>query len=156
MQVPHPEPVTPELISDIDSAAHSLVVVWGRSAERARPKVSASQLRALLVVQRHATISLSALADEIGAIPSVASRLCDRLQAAGWLVRGAGEADRREIALQLSPDGERLLRDLRQERRTDLHSVLAEMSPRHRAELMAGLEAFSVAADRIEQQTESA
>ncbi|MFR9728335.1 MarR family winged helix-turn-helix transcriptional regulator [Saccharopolyspora sp. MS10] len=145
-----------EMITELDAAAQALFVVWGLSAERARPKVSASQLRALLVVEQRGTVSLTELADEIGAIPSAASRLCDRLQAAGWLVRGTGESDRRAISLRLTPDGARLLDGLRQERRTDLNAVLTGMSARHRAQLLSGLSAFRAAAEHPVQRFETA
>lgn len=143
------DPLPDEFLDDVETAARALVVVWGRSAERLRPKVSPSQLRALIVVDRHATINLMSLADELGSIPSVTSRLCDRLQAAGLLVREVSVGDRREIVLKLSRDGRRLLRQFRRDRKADLEAVLQQMNPRSRSALRTGLEAFYSAANEL-------
>ena len=145
--VRQPDPLPDDLVEDIETATQALVAVWMRGAESIRPKVSASQLRALIVVDRHSSINLMGLADELGSIPSVTSRLCDRLQAAGLLVRRTSEGDRREVVLQLSKDGRRLLRQLHRERQSDLAVVLQAMSSRNRNALLAGLNAFYTAAE---------
>lgn len=138
-----------EDLDEVEAAVGALMVVWGRSAERIKPKVSASQLRALAVIGRHHAINLMSLADELGSIPSVTSRLCDRLQAAGLLIRAASRGDRREVSLQLSKDGRRLLRQFRRERQADLKEVLEAMSPRSRNALRTGLNAFYAAATEL-------
>jgi DNA-binding MarR family transcriptional regulator len=143
------DPLPPEVLDEVEAGIGALVVVWGRSAERIKPKVSASQLRALVVVERHHAINLMSLADELGSIPSVTSRLCDRLQAAGLLVRAASPGDRREVILQLSKDGRRVLRQFRRERQADLKEVLEAMSPRGRNALRTGLSAFYSAATEL-------
>ncbi len=83
-----------ELSAAVEAAAEVLVIVWGRAQESLQQPVSASQLRALLVVDKAGEINLNGLAEELGAIPSSASRLCDRLQAAGLLTRTTGRTDR--------------------------------------------------------------
>jgi DNA-binding MarR family transcriptional regulator len=143
------DPLSSETVDDFEASVGALMVVWGRSAERIKPKVSASQLRALVVVERHGAINLMSLADELGSIPSVTSRLCDRLQAAGLLVRAASEGDRREVMLQLSKDGRRVLRQFRRERQADLREVLDAMSPRSRSALINGMSAFYAAATEL-------
>lgn len=132
-------------LDELDEVAKALVMIWGRSAERIRPKVSASQLRALVVIERHSAINLMGLADELAASPSVTSRLCDRLQAAGLVLRQSGDGDRREVTIELSRDGLRLLRQLRQERQSDLDGILTTMTARERHSLIVGLNAFYAA-----------
>ncbi|MCI2423433.1 MarR family transcriptional regulator [Saccharopolyspora sp. K220] len=144
-----PDSLSSEALDDLEASVGVLMVVWGRSAERIKPKVSPSQLRALVVVDRHGSINLMSLADELGSIPSVTSRLCDRLQAAGLLDRVAGADDRREVMLQLSKDGRRLLRQFRRERQADLKQVLSAMTPRSRSALLTGLSAFYAAATEL-------
>lgn len=134
----------------VEAAAEALVLVFGRAAEGLHPRVSASQLRALLVIERHQQINLNKLAEALGAIPSSTSRLCDRLQAAGLLDRSIGRSDRREVGLSLTGDGGRLLAAMRAERRTDLARVLAEMPDPARAKLLAGLHEFGAAAAQLE------
>ncbi|ASO21884.1 DNA-binding MarR family transcriptional regulator [Actinoalloteichus hoggarensis] len=131
-----------------DVAAESLTLLLGRAADTVRPKVSPAQLRALQVVEWHRSINLTGLAEVLGAIPSSASRLCDRLEAAGLLERRSGAHDRREIELVLSPDGTHLLARLREARRADLGAVLSMMSRQGRAALLRGLEEFAAAFGR--------
>lgn len=109
--------------------------------------VPATQLRVLFVVEQRGAINLSGLANELGALLSSASRLCDRLEAAGLIVRESGQQSRREIAIRLSPDGEALLDRVRKERQEEIAKVLARMSPGARNALLTGLNEFRAAAD---------
>jgi DNA-binding MarR family transcriptional regulator len=79
-------------------------------------------------------------------ILSSASRLCDRLVAAGLIDREPSRSDRREIALSLTPNGVRLLAELRAERRRRLAEVLAGMSEPSRVALLRGLRDFALIA----------
>ncbi|WHT21785.1 MarR family transcriptional regulator [Crossiella sp. CA-258035] len=128
--------------------------MWGRAAESVHPKVSASQLGALVVVERHQSITLGKLAEELGAIPSSASRLCDRLQAAGLLARRSNLADRREVSLELTKDGSRLLEQLRGARQAELGRVLGSMSSAEQTALLNGLASFHAASGGLEARQE--
>jgi len=77
-----------------------------------------------MLVAQYDSMNLNALADELEAIPSSASRLCDRLIAAGWLTRQPNERNRREVILGLSRAGRRLLDDLAASRRSAFHLAL--------------------------------
>ena len=109
--------------------------------------LSGSQLRALLTVEKSPGINLRGLARRLSMILSSASRLCDRLVAAGLLDRAPGRLDRREIALSLTPVGAALLVELRSERRRRLAGVLAGMSASGRDALLSGLREFGVTLD---------
>ncbi|MEH1126921.1 MarR family winged helix-turn-helix transcriptional regulator [Micromonospora sp. CPCC 206061] len=129
----------------IDEAADALLGVWEASREQASSRLSGSQLRALLFVEREEGINLRGLATGLGMILSSASRLCDRLVAAGVLEREPGRADRREIALHLTSAGRALLGELRADRRARLASVLGGMSEAGREALLRGLREFDAA-----------
>jgi DNA-binding MarR family transcriptional regulator len=137
-----------ELAAAVEAATGALVIALGRGEEAILPRVSVSQLRALLIIDRREPTNLNQLADELGAIPSSASRLCDRLVAAGLLTRRTSSTDRREVELRVSAEGRRLLAQLRESRREQLASVLAAMDPAGRHALLAGLREFQRAADR--------
>jgi DNA-binding MarR family transcriptional regulator len=124
----------------VEGASAALLLALGRAEEAVLPRVSVSQLRALLIIDSHEKTNLSQLADELGAIPSSASRLCDRLVAAGLIRRRAGAADRREVELSPTAEGQRLVDDLREHRRAELGRVLALMSPDGRRALLSGLQ----------------
>lgn len=127
----------------VDSAAEALLSVWDTAREGAADRVSGSQLRAMLVVEELDGINLRGLAGSLGMILSSASRLCDRLVAAGMIERFPGRTDRREISLHLTKVGHRLLEELRTERRRQLGEVLTQMSPAARQALLQGLSEFS-------------
>lgn len=126
----------------LDGAAEALLSVWDAAREGAADRVSGSQLRAMLVVEEFNGINLRGLAGSLGMILSSASRLCDRLVAAGMIERFPGRTDRREISLHLTQTGRRLLDELRSERQRRLREVLNQMSPAARQALLRGLAEF--------------
>ena len=132
--------------SEVERAARMLVLVFSRAEDSVQSQISAAQLRALVVVGRRGQLNLSQLASELGTIPSWASRLCDRLVAAGYVERRASDERRREIVLSLGRDGRRLLDELEARRREALADVLSCMAPDDRAALQRGLDAFAAMA----------
>lgn len=144
--IPHPTGPADDLPAAVQSAAEALVLLWSQSEEALPGRVSPSQLRALDAIQRHGSLNLAALGAELGALPSSASRLCDRLVAAGLVVREPAQHTRREVRLQLSEQGRRMLAELARHRRSRLAAVLAEMSPQGREALVSGLREFAATA----------
>src|SRR6201996_737970 len=98
------------LVAAIEEAASFLAAI--RNRETAELPTSTAQLHVLLIVERPRDINLSGLAAQLGALVSSASRLCDRLEAAGFLHRVPGTS-RRAVLLRLSPEGRDLLDRLR-------------------------------------------
>lgn len=137
---------TDDLSAAVSAAAESLVSLWLRAADRASERVSPSQLRALIAISRHDGINLSRLASELGAIPSSATRLCDRLVAAGLMHREPSPRNKREVRLFLSPEGRGLLDQIAANRQADLAGVLSRMPPADRESLCHALESFARAA----------
>jgi DNA-binding MarR family transcriptional regulator len=134
------------------TAAELLEVLWGRASTA---PASVSQLRVLLVLEHHEGINLRTLADSLASTPPSTSRLCDRLQASGFVERVVGPTDRREVRLHLSSRGRAFLADLRARRRVQLQEILALMPAAKRAALLEGLEAFcAAAAHRIQDDAE--
>jgi DNA-binding MarR family transcriptional regulator len=153
----HQRPVGPDPMraAAIDDAAHALLAAWDAAREQATPRLSGPQLSALLVVERAEGVNLRGLAGELKMILSSASRLCDRLVASGMVERVPGQADRREIALYLTPSSRALLNELRSTRRAMLATVLERMSPAGRNALIRGLTEFASAAE-VRPSSESA
>ncbi|AYF79565.1 MarR family transcriptional regulator [Nocardia yunnanensis] len=136
-----------DLAAAVEQAAARLVLMWGQAQQSVGTRVSPSQLQALTIVQQHGQLNLNGLAAEMDTMPSSASRLCDRLQAAGLLARTASPANRREVMLALTRDGQRLLLEVSETRRRDLDRVLQAMSPAGREALLAGLAEFTAGAE---------
>lgn len=130
----------------LDDAAQALLATWEAAREQSTPRLSAAQLSALIVVEKDEGINLRTLAGRLRMILSSASRLCDRMVAAGLVERVPGRVDRREIALFLTPYSRQLLAELRASRLAMLGAVLDRMSPAGRAALARGLTEFAHAA----------
>lgn len=145
--VPHPTTDVAELVAVIEVAAGGLTAVWAHAEEAEQALVSMPQLRALDVIGRVGTLNLNGLASELGTIASSASRLVDRLVAAGFVSREQSRATRREITLTLRPAGTALLGRLQQARRAEIAAVVATMTPAAARALARGLEAFAQAAE---------
>ncbi|GAA2650568.1 MULTISPECIES: MarR family winged helix-turn-helix transcriptional regulator [Nonomuraea] len=137
----------------VENAAAALVAVWASSRQTAATKVSSIQMQALLTIERHQEVNLARLGEALGALPSSTSRLCDRLEATGWVRRSVSPDDRRELTIGLTPSGKALLEELRARRRDDLARVVDEMPPEARKALLRGLRAFTAAADQVTAQT---
>ncbi|MFF1613989.1 MarR family transcriptional regulator [Amycolatopsis sp. NPDC058278] len=113
-------------------------VLEGERDVSPRP-LSVSQLRAVVALDRHDGVNLRQLAEQLGSTPPLVSRLCDRLEAVGFLERLPSARSRRELVLRLSDRGRAYLQDLRARRRDRVQALLAKMSPAGRAALEAGL-----------------
>ncbi|MFE1476219.1 MarR family winged helix-turn-helix transcriptional regulator [Streptomyces cyaneofuscatus] len=123
-----------------------LEVYWTRVPEGFSPvTVSAPQLRVMYVIERREGINLRQLGAELDAAPSSVSRLCDRLEAIGFVRRSSSTASRREVELRLTAQGRVHLDRLRARREERLEAALARASPASRARLMEAVETIRVA-----------
>lgn len=140
----------------VDAAAGALLSVWDTARERAAGQLSASQLRALIVIEEFDGINLRRLAKTLNMLLSSASRLCDRLVAAGVIEREPGRIDRREISLHLTPTGQKVLDELRADRRERLTVALAAMTPGGRRALLRSLSEFDTATRSVRERDSGA
>ncbi|MFF0741787.1 MarR family transcriptional regulator [Streptomyces sp. NPDC004111] len=125
-----------------------LEVLWERGRDAVSPApVSSSQLRVLHILERDAGINLRTLAEVLGAAPPSVSRLCDRLEALGYLKRSASAVSRREVELRLTGPGRSYLRDLRARREEALVAAVAAMPAGAREALTYGLQEFRAAVE---------
>ncbi|WP_432135274.1 MULTISPECIES: MarR family winged helix-turn-helix transcriptional regulator [unclassified Streptomyces] len=136
----------PEAVAHVVAdAVDSLVNLWGLAVEDSTLRLSQHQLRALRTLQSAPGLNLTGLAEELDIGLPTASRLCDRLQAAGLLERSLHPEKRREVRLALTAQGQRTLGDVAARREQALAAVLADMSAAQRAALSEGLVAFLTA-----------
>lgn len=126
----------------------AIEVLWGRGREVATAPVSPSQLKVMFILEVEDGVNLRTVTESLGSTPPSVSRLCDRLQAVGFVNRTASPNSRRELRLWLTDEGRSFLRDLRDRRERELHSVITRMPPRKRAKLLEGLMAFQEAAEQ--------
>jgi DNA-binding MarR family transcriptional regulator len=57
----------------------------------------------------------------------------------GWLTRTQAEDDRRKVMIELTPEGKRVLEEVRQQSEARVAELLAPLSPDERDTLLAGL-----------------
>ena len=91
--------------------------------------ITARQATLLWLVKRSPGLTLRALAEAEAITPPALSGHVDRLERAGLLVRVRSAVDRRRVGLELTPEGERLLRSVRERRTSWLAARLNALEP---------------------------
>ncbi|WP_427924901.1 MarR family winged helix-turn-helix transcriptional regulator [Streptomyces sp. cg40] len=129
----------------VTDAVDGLTELWTTAAAEASVRLSPYQLRALHALEDTPGANLTALADRLDAGLPTVSRLCDRLEAAGLLLRDTAPHDRREVRLGLTAYGRDILAEVAALRSRALASVVEAMEPDDRAGLERGLRAFALA-----------
>lgn len=144
-------PVADGLLEDAEALERALrpVVDAAVSAgEQLEERVAPVHLRALQALEAAGPCHVSVLADGLGLLPSTASRLSDRLAAAGLISRGPSPTNRRATLLDLTHAGRDVLADLAQARSERLARILAVMGERDRRRLLAAARSLADAASR--------
>ncbi|MER6422605.1 MarR family transcriptional regulator [Streptomyces sp. NPDC001137] len=130
---------------EIANAVESLTDLWSLAAQEAALRLSLHQLRALRTLQAAPELNLTALAERLDIGLPTASRLCDRLEAAGMLERSLHPQNRREVRLILTTQGHRVLDEVASRRAQALTAALTAMHPAERSALSRGMKAFLAA-----------
>ncbi|MFI1187079.1 MarR family winged helix-turn-helix transcriptional regulator [Streptomyces californicus] len=127
-------------------AASSIVelldVMWDHARNATTGTVapgSTSQLRLMYVIDGEEGVRMRTVCRRLSSAPPTVTRMCDRLQAIGFLERLPCPGNGREIALRLTPAGREHLQRIRAQRDTVLHQAIANMSPGERGALAEGL-----------------
>jgi len=140
----------PEAVaSQIADAVESLTALWSFAAQEASLRLSLHQLRALRTLEAAPGLNLTALAERLDIGLPTASRLCDRLEAAGLLERAPHPDTRRELQLWLTTHGRHVLGDVADHRTHALTTALAAMQPAERVALSQGLRGFLAAQNGV-------
>ncbi|WP_394427776.1 MarR family winged helix-turn-helix transcriptional regulator [Streptomyces sp. SGAir0957] len=134
----------PDVTARTAEAVGALASLWSTAADAVAPRLSPLQLQTLAAIRAAPLLNLRALAAATGTLPSAASRLCDRLEAAGLLRRMPASTSRREITLVLTPQGSDVLDAVTTHRIRALDAVLHRMPAASRQDLIAGLQALAV------------
>lgn len=130
-----------ELAARVELAARALLSISTRASMELPESVSMTQLRALAAVQEHGPCTLTTFADALMLSTSSASRLVDRLTAAGLLDRQPSPTSRREVRLEITPRGTRLWQQHTAARQALFAEVLRGMPDRDVRALLRGLRA---------------
>jgi DNA-binding MarR family transcriptional regulator len=114
--------------------------------------VSPSDLRALQSLEHLGGAKVTALGDALGVPPSTASRMSDRLTAAGLITREVAPDNRRATWLELTADGRTVLAGLARARADALGRVIEGMTDDEQKALLTGAEGFADAYRRVQEE----
>ena len=130
-------------------AAQALVGVAAQGIAQVEDRVTLPQFRVLMLVATRGGLNLGALAQAMGVHPSNASRACDRLVDAGLLARSESTLDRRNLMLELTPDGQALIDEVIDHRRNAIATILEGLPESRRRTLANAMLLFAEAAGEI-------
>ncbi|MDQ0800127.1 DNA-binding MarR family transcriptional regulator [Arthrobacter sp. SLBN-112] len=128
------------------AAADVLLRVVAGSVAEVEDIVNTPQLRVLVRIHSRGPQNLGGVAAELGVHASNATRICDRLVAAGLIERREDPADRRYVVLELTGKGDDLVNTVLEHRRQAIAGVISRMPAGRRPALAAAMEAFAAAA----------
>ena len=128
-------------------ASRLLVAVSARSIASVDEAITIPQFRLLVVLDTRGPVKLTALAEHLAVNPSTATRMVDRLVAAGLVSREANPASRRELVVALTESGSAVVREVTQRRRKEITRIVSRMPAAARRGLVRAFTAFTEAGD---------
>lgn len=138
--------VTSEQVESVMRTSRALVGITAASISTVDDLVTVPQLRVMMMIATRGAMNLAGVAAGLQVSPSNASRICERLLKIGMVDRRDDPADRRNIALTLTSDGQALIDRVIHHRRIAIRRVLRQMAPDQRDALMTALDAFATVA----------
>ncbi|GAA1801037.1 MarR family winged helix-turn-helix transcriptional regulator [Actinomadura chokoriensis] len=134
-----------EVTSAMLTASRLLVAISVRSLAAVEGAVTLPQFRLLVVLSSQGPSKLVTLAGLLEVNPSTAMRMVDRLAAAGLVSRRASPESGREVRIQVTAAGRRIVDDVTARRRAEIAGVVSRMPAGQRRALVAALRAFTEA-----------
>jgi len=134
-----------EITEAIILASRAMVAIAVRSLGDGNEDVTLPQYRTLVVLT-YGKRRLADLAEALAVSPSTATRMCDRLVRKGLITRSRDEIDRREVNLEVTPAGRKVVAEVIERRRIEVRSVLEGVSADARRQLVDSLYVLAAAA----------
>jgi DNA-binding MarR family transcriptional regulator len=133
----------------LERATRGLLALNVSVLEHVESSVGLEPLRALQSLDRRGPSMVGELGDDLGLVPSTASRLSDRLAEAGLITRRPAPSNRRSTQLELTDAGRAILDELVALRIRAFGEVADQMSSQDRDALIQGARAFTAAQQRL-------
>ena len=140
-----------DLITGILAASRALVGVSARSLAEVEGTVTPTQFRTLVVLSAHGPSRLVELARRLDVQASTAQRSVDRLVVSGLVDRRENEQDRREVVIDLTTSGRRLVRRVTDRRRAAIETIVRAMPRARRQEILEALDSFTAFAEAADE-----
>jgi DNA-binding MarR family transcriptional regulator len=142
-----------EITDSVLLASRALVAVAARSVAAVENEVTLPQYRALVVLASRGPVTAGDLAEQLDVHASTVTRLCDRLVAKGLVDRGVAEHNRREVVLEITPAGGRIVYEVTAVRRREISRIIRKVPPELRIAMIEALRAFGEAAGELPEQS---
>ena len=126
-------------------ASRALLGIVARSMADALEHLTLPQFRVLVVLAGSGSTRMGSVASRVGAIPSTFSRTIDRMVEGGWVERRESPESRREILVDLTEQGGRLVDQVMKHRRRQVAAVLTSLTPEEQRQITNALDLFSTA-----------
>lgn len=136
-----------ELVTALLTASRALVGVSARSLVGVEETVTLTQFRTLVVLRAHGGSRLNRLSDRLQVNASTTLRTVERLMAVGLVDRHENPDNRREVAIELTERGRRLVDEVTERRRLAIEGIVREMPAEQRVAMVDALLNFAQAAD---------
>jgi DNA-binding MarR family transcriptional regulator len=133
------------LTSAMLTASRLLGAVSLRSLAAGHERVTLPQFRTLVLLADHGEINLAKLAERMAVNPSTALRMVDRLVTRGLVSRRVNPDSRREVLLELTGPGRRIVDRVTARRREEIAAIVTRMTVNDRAGLVKVIRAFAAA-----------
>jgi DNA-binding MarR family transcriptional regulator len=142
--------MTDETVAELPSRLRLGVMRLARRLRQETPgQVTPSMQSALSMLERHGPLTLGELASLEQVAPPSMTRIAARLEEGGLLVRTIDAGDRRVARVAVSPEGRRLLKDIRGRRDAYLATRLRSLHPEERAVLARALPLLERLTDEV-------
>lgn len=134
------------IVTAILVASRALIAIAAVSLESAPLEVTLGQFRAIQIIATQGPQNMSALAALMRISPSSSTRLVERLERKGLVLRQPSPTSRRSVELRLTPDGERVVDEVLEVRRREIALVAGRLAAKDRPAVRDAFERFALAA----------
>lgn len=142
-------------LSELERATRGLLALNVSALEQMEQRIGLAPLRALQALERLGPSLVTGLGDDLGLLPSTASRLSDRLADAGYITRRVAPTNRRATLLELTDAGRAVLDELIGLRVEAFRPVIRHMAEADIAALMQGAGAFTAAYQELTERSQA-
>jgi DNA-binding MarR family transcriptional regulator len=127
----------------LEQATRGLLELSVAVLEHLEKRIGLAPLRALQALDRRGPSLVTALGDDMDLLPSIASRLSDRLADAGLITRSVSPTNRRATMLELTDAGRSVLAELITLRTNAIRAITDQMSKDDRDAMLQGSHGFT-------------
>lgn len=119
-------------IAALEALTRTVVSIAWDSAHAAPPGVTFPQMRFIVILQALGCVSSSHLAGALGVNASSVTRLADKLEARGYVVRGTDAHNRSVVTIEVTETGRAVVDQVLQRRKVAFGALLDGLTPEAR------------------------